>query len=55
MKREKIKCPLCGKMVATKHWAPGYPGLWKHNNQEGKTCPIGYVRPAKDGSGRWVP
>ena len=61
MKREKIQyprckiqCPRCHKMVATKHWAPGYPGLWKHTGQDKKECPVGYVRPSKVYEGKWV-
>lgn len=54
MKREKIQCPRCKKMVATKHWAPGYPGLWKHTGQDKKECPVGYVRPSKVYEGKWV-
>jgi hypothetical protein len=53
MKREKIQCPRCKKMVATKHWAPGYPGLWKHNGEDDKHCPTPYVRESKV-DGRWI-
>lgn len=50
-KKERIDCPRCGRSVATKHWAPGYPGLHTHNDKNGKKCSVGYVRPSKTGTG----
>lgn len=55
MKKEKIRCPRCTKMVArATDWAPGYPTLYKHMDPTTKRpCEVGYLRESKV-DGHWT-